>query len=239
MDALLDQVLDEYGLIVCGWSGEWDTALRAALVRCKSRRFTTYWATKGQLSQKAQDLAISRQAIVFQISGADEFFKDLSENVLALEEFEEKDLLSTKVAVARMKRYLADNSQLINLHDLVASETERTYVALTGPRFPLTGTGLAPADILVRLLAFEETIETVLRLMICGAHWGGPQHDAMLLKRFKRLADQIGPEKGQFVWLRLRRYPALVLLYGMGLAALSRGNYRFLRSLFGLKVQGR
>jgi hypothetical protein len=39
------------------------------------------------------------------------------------------------------------------------------------------------------------------------------------------------------VWIKLRRYPALVLLYGMGLAALSRGNYRFLRSLFGLKVR--
>jgi hypothetical protein len=30
-NALLDRILDEYGLIVCGWSGEWDHALRQFL----------------------------------------------------------------------------------------------------------------------------------------------------------------------------------------------------------------
>jgi hypothetical protein len=26
-DSILDRILDEHGLIVCGWSGEWDLAL--------------------------------------------------------------------------------------------------------------------------------------------------------------------------------------------------------------------
>jgi hypothetical protein len=33
IEHLLNQVFDEYGLIVCGWSGEWDIALRRALER--------------------------------------------------------------------------------------------------------------------------------------------------------------------------------------------------------------
>ena len=32
-DNLLDRIFDEFGLIVCGWSAEWDGALRSALVR--------------------------------------------------------------------------------------------------------------------------------------------------------------------------------------------------------------
>ena len=40
LDGLLDRVLDEFGLLVCGWSAEWDTALRKSIERCKSRRFT-------------------------------------------------------------------------------------------------------------------------------------------------------------------------------------------------------
>ena len=40
-ERLLDQVLDEYGLVVCGWSAESDTALRHALKRCSTRRFST------------------------------------------------------------------------------------------------------------------------------------------------------------------------------------------------------
>ena len=40
---LLDRILDEFGLIVCGWSAVWDGALRDALYRAPARRFTTYW----------------------------------------------------------------------------------------------------------------------------------------------------------------------------------------------------
>ena len=48
-DKLLDRIFDEFGLIVCGWSAEWDGALRSALIRAKSsRRFTTYWAVRGE-----------------------------------------------------------------------------------------------------------------------------------------------------------------------------------------------
>lgn len=54
IDKLLDRVLDEYGLIVCGWSAEWDTALRSAIERCPNRRFTTYWCKRGTLTDAAK-----------------------------------------------------------------------------------------------------------------------------------------------------------------------------------------
>src|SRR5690606_35255988 len=38
IDRLLDQVLDNFGLLVVGWSGDWDLALRSALLRAPSRR---------------------------------------------------------------------------------------------------------------------------------------------------------------------------------------------------------
>ena len=38
MNTLLDRVFDGYGLVICGWSGTWDDALRAALFRCPNRR---------------------------------------------------------------------------------------------------------------------------------------------------------------------------------------------------------
>ena len=31
---LLDRIFDEFGLIVCGWSAEWDSGLRDAILRC-------------------------------------------------------------------------------------------------------------------------------------------------------------------------------------------------------------
>ena len=56
MDRLLDQVFDEYGLIVCGWSGEYDLALRRAIERAKSRRYPMYWAGLSEPRGVAKDL---------------------------------------------------------------------------------------------------------------------------------------------------------------------------------------
>ena len=37
-NAHLDRILDEFGLIVCGWSADWDIALRNAIERAPNRR---------------------------------------------------------------------------------------------------------------------------------------------------------------------------------------------------------
>jgi hypothetical protein len=66
LDTLLDRIFDEYGLLVCGWSAEWDGALRAALTRCPSRRFTTFWASHGTLTDSARKLIEHRCALEIQ-----------------------------------------------------------------------------------------------------------------------------------------------------------------------------
>jgi hypothetical protein len=43
-DALLDRIFDEHGLVVCGWSGNWDHALRSAFLRAPNRRYPVFWA---------------------------------------------------------------------------------------------------------------------------------------------------------------------------------------------------
>lgn len=65
-DRLLDKIFDEFGLIICGWSAEWDDALRAALERCPTRRFTMFWAARGGLTSKAKDLSISGRRTLYQ-----------------------------------------------------------------------------------------------------------------------------------------------------------------------------
>src|ERR1051325_5268752 len=87
MNKVLDRVLDEYGLIVCGWSADYDVALDAAISRCPSRRFTTYWAYKDRVGEAAKRLVDLRRAEKVQIESADAFFQELAEKVAALEEY--------------------------------------------------------------------------------------------------------------------------------------------------------
>jgi hypothetical protein len=84
---LLDRVLDEYGFLVVGWSGEYDTALASAISACPSRRYPTYWYRhQHQLTETAARLINKRQAAVVDGTGADEFFIDLEQRIARLEQ---------------------------------------------------------------------------------------------------------------------------------------------------------
>jgi hypothetical protein len=76
-DQLLHRIFDEFGLVVCGWSAEWDGALRNAILRAPSRRFATYWAVLAEPSDEARRLIDHRRAHVVSIKDADTFSETL------------------------------------------------------------------------------------------------------------------------------------------------------------------
>ena len=85
--ALLARVFDEYGLLVVGWSAEYDTALVEALESAPSRRYPTFWCTfHGNVSEPARRLIAQRQACVIDTAGADEFFQDAVQKVARLDQ---------------------------------------------------------------------------------------------------------------------------------------------------------
>jgi len=84
---VLDRVLDEYGLMVIGWSADYDTALRNAIAACSTRRYPTYWMTySGALTEAAERLIGNRSATVIDTGGADEFLVDLLDRTTRLEQ---------------------------------------------------------------------------------------------------------------------------------------------------------
>ena len=79
---LLRQVFDEYGLLVVGWSGDYDDALVDALRGTSTRRYPMYWTThRGHITEVAKRLVAQRGAAVIDTAGADEFFTDIAERV--------------------------------------------------------------------------------------------------------------------------------------------------------------
>ena len=84
---LLARVFDEYGLLIMGWSAEYDTALVEALESAPSRRYPTFWASfHGDLKEPARRLIAQRQACVIDTAGADEFLEDLVQKVIRLDQ---------------------------------------------------------------------------------------------------------------------------------------------------------
>lgn len=218
---LLDRVFDEFGLIICGWSAEWDIALRRAFERCKSHRFSTYWTDIREPNEKAKMLIDLRRANFITIKSADSFFHELAEKVIAIESYKRPHPISKQIAVARMKKYLANDTYRIELYDLLMQETGKLYESLLNEH-SLNEKILSYMELDKKLHRFEYLTELVLAIVITGCYWGSNYHSTMWVKCIEQIAN-IPIKNGTEPWLR--QYPALLLFYGGGIASLANNQY--------------
>lgn len=235
MDRLLDRVLDEFGLIVCGWSGQNDTALKAAIERCPNRRYPTYWTARDR--DVAEKLINLRAGTKVTIRGADEFFVSLRDSVLALDSLQDNDPISQKVAVARVKKYLSSPEHCVDLHDLLHRETKRVVEKIHGSSFAVQGVPLSPEFLARRLASYEDSCSVLLSMVAAAAYWSGSDHFPVILKCLRRLIEDPEPANGLSVLINLRRYPALLFFYVTCLSAIAGDKYALVARIFDEQVR--
>jgi hypothetical protein len=78
---MIGDIVAQYHMIVCGWSGEWDVALRCALADGPSHR-RMFWAAIDEPGAAAAIVISARRAEVIRIEGADRLFADLADRLL-------------------------------------------------------------------------------------------------------------------------------------------------------------
>ena len=230
-DQLLDRIFDEFGLIVCGWSAEWDGALRKAIYRAPSRRFTTYWATRRKPGDKAQQLIDHRKAQMISIESADAFFQTVQQHVEAIEEFSQPHPLSTEAAVAALKHYIPDPKYRVQLSDLVTKTVDNVVKVTSGEAFSVQdGPQPTSESVTARVRSYEAACSTLLAMATVGGFWAEKEHYPV----WQRALERLGSTKssgGPVLWLALQRYPATLLLYALGVGAVEADRLQFLRLL--------
>lgn len=229
-DHLLDRIFDEFGLIVCGWSGEWDSALRNAIYRAPSRRFTTYWTAHRAPGKEARKLISHRGAQVIPIEDADRFFQTVQQHVESIDEFSRPHPLSTESAVASLKRYLPERQYRIKLWDLVDDTVGRIVEMTSGDGFDMHKPKPTTESVTARVRAYEAACSTLLTMATVGGFWAEEEHVPVWQRALRRL----GMEKsrsGEALWRELHRYPATLLLYALGLGAIAKGRSEQLKLL--------
>ena len=236
-DRLLDKIFDEYGLVVCGWSGVSDTALKDALRRARSRRYATYWVSRGEPAEEERQLAQSLDGVVVRAEDADRFFEALEEKVLALESLQEGDPLTPAMAVATVKRYLEEDRYRIRLRDfLVRQASDLSKSLFSRDDFPVTWGGgpeeELPGKVQRRLRSYDVLLEPALGALVAGAYWARGEQIPPFAEPFRAAASP-PQDYSQFfrVWQDLDLYPALRLLYGAGVAGALARNWALLRVL--------
>ena len=234
---LLDQIFDNFGLVVCGWSAAWDGALRDAILRTPSRRFTTYWAVLGEASDEAQRLIDHRHAQVIDIEDAGEFFEIVQQKVEAIEQFSRPHPLSTEAAVASLKRYLPEPRYRIQLSDIIDETIERAVGLVSTQSFNMDSPKPDSETVTARVRAYEVAFSTLLAMAPIGGHWAEEVHFDGWRRALERLATVPPPDHTNYpAWLDLKVYPATLALYALGLGALSSNKLQFLAHMFSTAI---
>jgi SIR2-like domain len=219
MNSLFDRVFDEYGLVICGWSADWDLALVAALERVKQRRYPLYWDERSSRSETATRLLAEHSGVVVPVASADEFFTDLLARLQALERLSEAPL-TTAMSVARLKQTIANPIRRVDVHDLVIDAADALTERIAAQPVHRQELSYDQLDDVIGQL--KEDAMPLLHLLTTGVrHDRDRLHVDLWVECIQRLMQARARFDGAFqeVLEQLRHYPALLALRAAGVTS--------------------
>ena len=168
VEAFLDRVLADYGLIAVGWSATYDPALRDAIARQQARHYTSYWVEPGTQSPIATNLATARRMVVVPAT-ADIALGKLADTVQALTDRQARHPLTLAAAVSTAKRDLNGATTAVPVHDLMHNEFGRLRQHPDLVRTDFQGTD-EPLDTIYGRI--DEACIVPTALAATAAYWG-------------------------------------------------------------------
>lgn len=231
VNTYLNRIFEEYGLIVCGWSADYDEALRAALKKVKSRRYPLYWTTISEPNAEAKSLIGYLRADLIGIESADSFFENVFEKLEALSEFDNPHPLSVQASVATLKKYLSEDKHRIKLHDLLLEEAGRARSRIRNIFQEIEGKKPDEESVRTVMSGVESSCEVLIRLFECGARYADRTQAKMFFDAFKLVLEETEQNLMYHVWIDLRKYPALLVIYAAGIASVEAENYSILHEI--------
>tara|TARA_B100001540_G_scaffold284705_1_gene277247 strand:+ start:22134 stop:23918 length:1785 start_codon:yes stop_codon:yes gene_type:complete len=234
--SLLDRIFDDYGQIVSGWSGEWDHALRAALMATPNRRYPMFWAARGEPGEGARELISQRGARVISVSDADGFFNGIRERVKTLADTHRENPVSIELLVSSTKRYLAKPEYRIKLDDLISREVELLCERIDIPDF-VPGGGWNEHEFRNRVARYEAATESLARVAGVLGRWGDGtelSHIKDIISSVWAIADK--ERSGLTVFINIRSYPAVLIFTAYGLGLVRSGRWQALHDLFSTRA---
>ena len=231
-DDLLDRIFDEYGLLVCGWSGEGDHALCEAITRNPSRRYSMFWTALKEPDVPAKELIAHRNGHLITIKDADSFFVEIRDCIETLAQTHRQNSQSIDLLVENTKRYIAKPEHRIQLDKLLTSETRSLLEKLESADLPTEGSCNAE-EIQRQVGIYEASVEPLALMVGVLGRWGGNEEYRTVIdivRSILRHADQ--KKSGLISFLSLRSYPAVLLAAAYGLGVVSARRWGVLHRLF-------
>lgn len=210
MNTLLDRIFDWYGLLVVGWSGEWDVALRDAILRAPGRRYQLYWAARGKPSSQAQSLIDNRRGKVIEITDADSFVTKLLDSIKGLRESMEPHPDSLEIKIALSKKYCRDDYYNLEWTELLQGEI-REIIDHVEKNLRTDVNDKATFNEAVRFLV--EVSHGIRILSFICARWGTDDSFRILLNEMEGLSFKNKPIGGYAYYINILNAPFSLCFY--------------------------
>ena len=212
---LLNSIVEDYGLVVSGWSADWDSSLARIVEGAKSHRYSLFWHKRSSGGSRANQLLEHRKGYRLEANTADELFESLLENIESLDQLTQAPL-TTGMSIARAKRYVPDPVRRVALHDLVMGEVDVVLDAISAMVNTLSSGVKNYGDVEAETDQLSAASQPLLRTIAHATFHDDGSHDALWTRVVQRLLDGSGePTKVSpaDIVRNLSHLPALLAMY--------------------------
>ncbi|PZT97268.1 MAG: hypothetical protein DI630_21985 [Gordonia sp. (in: high G+C Gram-positive bacteria)] len=230
MHVLLRDIVGSHGLLIAGWSAQWDHALRDTLRGNYRPFYTSAWINPSPLKGDAREVATALGARAFEAT-ANEAFTRLADSVTAMGTRRARHPLTPTVIVDRIKRDLAGNHPAISAHDTFTAEAARVESL---PALNLTQYTSVDRDQYAALVSeVDEGCTVTVAAIATLARWGTADTDHWWLPLIEQWAHTIRAS-GQTVLLEMPLLVATRFVYAAALGAIAGNRYDTMARVFTL-----
>lgn len=141
--------------------------------------------------------------------------------------------------IQTVKEYIPDPKASIKLHDLAIRQVRNFLVETNKEKFPVQGVSFTVPEFVERLDRYQAAVRDLQQVTSALCYWGGGEHETILQKTVSRATDNLQSENGTVVWLALRWYPIMLLIYEAGIAAVSARKFGNLYAILTAPSAGR
>jgi hypothetical protein len=229
------KVINEFGIISCGWSAKWDLGLVNIIKQSENFRFYSYWTYLGNCEAELKEISTLRKGEIVNINDSDSFFSEVTDKIFALESLNDNHPLNSDIAVARLKKYIVKDEYKILLHDLIHDQLGESIKSLRIK----DDTNLYPdkENLFPLITHYTQNFDNLLHLIINGVYWAKDEQYYLFLDILASISEPPKHSSGGYEFTRkLLDFPSLLALYTIGLSALKNYNYKLLVACFNLKV---
>jgi hypothetical protein len=128
---------------------------------------------------------------------------------------------------------LNDHGATRRAQQLILSEADKLSAELRSPKFDAHVQSYAHNLLAAYMRMYEESVTPLVSLFVLGCHDGGPPLARAWSGALARVANAAEPYGNRKELINLRLYPALLLLYAGGVAAVAGERYEHLASMLG------